>query len=163
MTLIRPATSADTIVIHEMWMQIIRDTSVTFSSVEKTLEDIDVFIEDRQVRGRGVFVALRDDRVVGFATYDQFRSGDGYAHAMEHSIVLGPSARGQGMGRALMQAVEDHARRAGAHTMVACVSGENSAGIAFHSAIGYELCGRLPQSGRKFDRWLDLVLMQKIL
>lgn len=163
MSPIRPATAADAAAIHAIWTPIIRDTTVTFSSAERTEEEVAQFIADRQTRGRAVFVAGVAGRVAGFATYDQFRGGNGYVHAMEHSVLLGPEARGQGIGRALMQAVEDHARASGAHTMVAGVSGENAAGIAFHAAIGYEQCGIMPQSGRKFGRWLDLVLMQKIL
>lgn len=163
MTVIRPANPQDAAAIQVIWTPVIRDTTITFSSVEKTGDDIEVWIEDRQARGREVFVAEVSGAVAGFATYDQFRGGNGYVHAMEHSIVLGPQARGQGVGRALMQVIEEHARAAGAHTMVAGVSGENEAGIAFHAAIGYAHCGRIPQSGRKFGRWLDLVLMQKIL
>jgi phosphinothricin acetyltransferase len=163
MTTIRPATTQDASAILKIWAPVIRDTTITFTSADKTRDDIEVWIEDRQARGREIFVAEADGAVAGFATYDQFRGGNGYAHAMEHSIMLGPQARGQGIGRALMRAVEDHARAAGAHTMVAGISGENAAGIGFHAALGYEHCGTLPQSGRKFGRWLDLVLMQKIL
>ena len=60
------------------------------------------------------------------------------------------------------QFVED-ARAKGAHTMVAAVDATNTGGIGFHEVIGYERVGFLPQSGRKFGRWLDLVLLQKIL
>lgn len=160
---IRPATPADYEAIHAIWTPFTRDTTVTFSSYERSVEEIAAYIEDRQARGREWYVAEVEGQVAGFASYDQFRGGNGYVHAMEHTIVLGPAAWGQGVGRALMQAVEDHARAAGAHTMVAGISAENEAGIAFHAAIGYAQCGRMPQSGRKFGRWLDLVLMQKIL
>ena len=161
--MLRPAVPADYPAILAIWTPIIADTTVTFSSELKTLETVAEYIEGRQAKGREFFVAEVDGTVAGFASYDQFRGGNGYVHAMEHTIVLGPSARGRGIGRALMAAVEDHARARGAHTMVAGVSGENAAGIAFHAAVGYAHVGRLPQSGRKFDRWLDLVLMQKIL
>ena len=163
MPLIRPATPDDYSSILDIWTPVIRDTTVTFTSALKTPEMIVDYVEGRRSRGRDVFVADVSGVVAGFASYDQFRGGDGYVHAMEHSIILGPQSRGRGIGRQLMQAVEDHARAGGAHTMVAGVSGENEAGIAFHAALGYEHCGRMPQSGRKFGRWLDLVLMQKIL
>jgi len=163
MSLIRPATPDDHRAILEIWTPVIRDTTITFASEPKTPESLVAYIDGRRARGREFFVAEVAGAVVGFASYDQFRGGDGYVHAMEHTVILGPGARGQGMGRALMRAVEDHARAAGAHTMVAGVSGENAAGIAFHAAVGYETCGTMPQSGRKFGRWLDLVLMQKIL
>lgn len=160
---IRPATIDDIAAIQAIWLPIIRDTTVTFSSYERSSQELAEYVADRQARGREFFVAEVDGAVAGFATYDQFRGGNGYVHAMEHTVVLGPAARGQGLGRALMQVVCDHAKDGGAHTMVAGISGENAAAIAFHAAIGFDHVGRIPESGRKFDRWLDLVLMQKIL
>ena len=91
--------------------------------------------------------AADDGRVLGFASYDQFRAGNGYVHAMEHTVILAPEAHGRGLGRALMTAIEEHARMRGGHSMVAGVSGENAAGIAFHRALGYAHVGLLPQSG----------------
>ncbi|WP_040607753.1 GNAT family N-acetyltransferase [Oceanicola sp. S124] len=160
---IRPIVSDDYPRILEIWSPYYRDTTVTFASEEKTSVTLPLYVENRRAAGRETFVAERDGEVLGLASYDQFRGGDGYVHAMEHTIILAPEAKGQGAGRALMQAIEDHARAAGAHVMVAGVSGENPAGVAFHAALGYETVGRMPQVGRKFGRWLDLVLMQKLL
>jgi len=161
--MIRPATPEDFPAILAFWNPMIRETTVTFSSEEKTVPGLERMIGARRAAGREFLVAAADGAVLGLATYDQFRGGNGYLHAMEHTIILAAGARGRGTGRALMAAIEDHARAGGAHTMVAAVSGENDAGIAFHRALGYEPVGMLPQSGRKFGRWLDLVLLQKIL
>ena len=62
-----------------------------------------------------------------------------------------------------MQYVEDHARSAGAHSMIAGVSSDNPAAIAFHAALGYDETSVLKEVGRKFGRWYDLHLMQKFL
>lgn len=163
--ILRPAGPADTPAILEIWNAIIRDTTVTFTSIEKTPATFAALVADRRARGREVFVAEDAEAggVAGFASYDQFRPGDGYVHAMEHTILLGPSARGRGHGRALLQRIEDHARAGGAHTLFAGVSGENAAGIAFHARMGFATAQRYPEAGRKFGRWLDLVLMEKRL
>lgn len=161
--LIRPATAADVPAILAFWNPVIRDTTVTFSPTEHSAEGLAELIASRQAAGRAFLVAEADGVVLGFASYDQFRKGPGYAHAMEHTIILAPAARGRGAGRALMTALEDHARAGGAHVMVAGVSGENGPGQAFHAAIGYAEVGRVPEVGYKFGRWLDLVLMQKRL
>lgn len=160
---IRPATPGDHAQILAIWNPIFRHTLVTFASVEKTAETLVEYIDTRRARGREFFVAVDGDEVLGFASYDQFRGGDGYVHSMEHTVILAEAARGRGIGRALMRAVEDHARAAGAHTMVAGISGSNPGAVPFHAAVGYEHCGRMPQSGRKFGQWHDLILMQKVL
>ncbi len=160
---IRPVEPRDYPRVLEIWQPVYRETTITFASEEKTAESLPVYVETRRAAGRETFVAEEAGEVLGFASYDQFRGGDGYVHAMEHTIILAPDGRGRGAGRALMAAVEDHARERGAHVMVAGVSGENAGGVAFHAAVGYETAGTMPQVGRKFGRWLDLVLMQKIL
>ncbi|GLK65932.1 GNAT family N-acetyltransferase [Paracoccus kondratievae] len=160
---LRPATNEDIPALLAFWNPLIRETTITFSSEEKTPGGLARMISGRRAAGREFLVADEGGEVLGLATYDQFRGGNGYAHCMEHSIILAPAARGRGLARALMTAVEDHARNGGAHSMIAAVSGENEVGLGFHRAIGYRQVGVLPQVGRKFGRWLDLVLLQKIL
>lgn len=161
--MIRPAKPADLARIMAFWNPMIRDTTVTFSSEEKTEAGLAEMIASRRAAGQEFLVAEVSGKVLGLATYAQFRGGNGYAHAMEHTIILAPEAQGRGLGKALMEALECHARAAGCHVLVAGVSGENAAGIAFHAALGFVETGRMPEVGRKFGRWLDLVLMQKTL
>ena len=161
--LIRPATAADAPAIAAIWNPIIRDTVVTFNPVEKTEGEIAQTIESRSALNQPFLVALDGPQIQGFATYFQFRAGLGYARAMEHTILLAPEARGRGVGRKLMAALEDHGRKAGISCLIGGVSGSNPAGIAFHAAIGFVETGRLPRTGYKFGRFHDLVLMQKLL
>ncbi|GAA0294394.1 GNAT family N-acetyltransferase [Rhodovulum strictum] len=153
----------DAAALAAIWNPIIRDTPIIFHSARKTPEGVAEMIVTRTAAGHGFFVAAEGAAILGLATYAQFRPGDGYARAMEHTILLAPAARGRGLGRALMAALETHAAGAGAHAMIAAVSAANPAGIGFHAALGYAEVGRLPQVGFKAGRWLDLVLMQKIL
>ena len=157
--MIRPATPDDAAAIAEIWNQIIRDTVATFTTAEKSVTDL---VQAMQT-GQPFFVAEADQQIIGFATYFAFRGGPGYAHTKEHTIQLAPQARGKGVGRGLMDAVETHARDAGVHTIWAGVSGENPDGRAFHAALGYEEIATLPEVGRKFNRWMDLILMRKLL
>lgn len=157
--MIRPATPADSAAIAAIWNPVIRDTTITFNPTEKTPQDIAAVIKARPV----FVVATQGDHITGFATYDQFRGGLGYAHAVEHTVIIAPEAKGQGLAKTLMHDLFARARAQGAHTMWAGVSGENPDGVAFHTALGFETIGILPEVGRKFDRWIDLVLMQKRL
>lgn len=161
--MIRDATAADTVQIADIWNRNIRDTVNTFTTAEKTPEGLAADIARRREEGRGFLVVEDDSEILGFATYFQFRGGPGYAYTAEHSIMLSGAAAGRGIGRNLMQALEGHARTAGMHSLIAGVAGENSQGKAFHAALGYEVIAVLPEVGRKFDRWMDLILMQKRL
>ncbi|MGB0961051.1 MAG: GNAT family N-acetyltransferase, partial [Halocynthiibacter sp.] len=109
------------------------------------------------------FLVSETDEIDGFAYYGQFRGGVGYAHALEHTLYVRPMAAKTGVGRGLLRTLETHAHRSGGHMMQAGVSAENAAALGFHAAMGYEAVARLKEVGRKFDRWLDLVLMQKEL
>ena len=161
--MIRPALPADIPALLEIWNPVIRHTLVSFSSEEKTAASLRALIDERLAGGYCFLVAEQRGKVAGFATYAPFRGGNGYLRTLEHTIILGPGARGLGLGRALMAAIEDHACAGGGHTIYAAVSAENPQGVAFHAAIGYRTMAVLPEAGWKFGRWIDLVLMQKKL
>ena len=157
--IIRDATAADAGAIAAIWNHDIRTGVSTFNTVEKDLGTLAAAIASEAV----FLVAEDGGRVIGFATYGPFRGGPGYARTMEHTIYLDARGRGKGTGRALMTELEARARAGGVHVLVAGVGGENTAGISFHLRLGFQEVGRMPHVGRKFDRWMDLVLLQKML
>lgn len=163
MAVIRQARRADLAQVAALWNAIIRDTVITFNPQQKSESEVAATIRGRARDGHPFLVALDGAQVLGFATYAQFRAGLGYARSMEHSIQLAPEARGQGLGRRLMAAIEDHAAARGMRAMVGAVTASNAASIRFHAALGYREVGRMPQVGWKFGRFHDLVLMQKLL
>ena len=161
--MIRPARASDAAAVAAIWNPVIRDTAITFNPVPKAVSELEALIDEKARAGHGFFVAEAAGEVAGFASYGQFRAGAGYARAMEHTILLAPGARGRGLGRALMAALEAHARDGGAHVLMAGISGENPQGVAFHAWIGFREVARVPGVGWKFGRAMDLVLMQKLL
>lgn len=158
--IIRTAQPSDAEAIAEIWNEIIQNTARTFTTDTKSVSGID---NDIAERGDAFIVAELGTDVVGFATYFPFRSGPGYAFTKEHSVNIRTDAWGRGVGRSLMVELETIAKAEGVHSLIAGVSGENSDGVAFHASIGFEVVARLSSVGRKFDRWMDLVLMQKFL
>ncbi len=158
--IVRRARASDAASIAEITNAIIRDTLVTFTTDERS---VDAIATDIEIRDPAYLVAERDGQVQGFATYAPFRNGPGYAHCREHTIQLAPEARGQGAGRALMSALEGVARAEGVHVLVAGISSANPGAVAFHAALGYTQVGVMPEVGFKWGKRLDLVLMQKIL
>ncbi|MEO0677181.1 MAG: N-acetyltransferase family protein [Pseudomonadota bacterium] len=159
---IRPAASADLPAVAEIWNHAIRETVQTFNSIEKTLPELETLLSERQSAGHALLVADVGG-VLGFGTYGQFRGGVGYSHTMEHTLYMADAARGQGLGRAMMVALEAHARAGGAHSLIGGIAGDNVSGITFHERMGYDRIATLPEVGFKFGRWMDLVLLQKIL
>ena len=154
---VRPATVADAPAIAAIWNRAIRETTITFNPDEKTVEEVAALVAERCLvwdAGRGV---------TGFARYFQFRGGAGYRFTAEHTVMLADAARGQGAGRALMEALCEHARAGGMHSLFAGCSAENPGAVAFHAAMGFREVATLPEVGFKFGRWIDLVLMQKRL
>jgi phosphinothricin acetyltransferase len=158
--IIRPARAGDAEGIAAIWNPIIDDTAITFTTDRKTPEGLR---DDIASRGAAFQVVEIDGKPAGFATYFPFRGGPGYARTKEHSIQLAPAARGQGAGRALMEALIDAARAEGVHSLWAGVSGENPDGVTFHARMGFKEVARLPQVGFKFGRYMDLILMQRLL
>lgn len=161
--MIRPADLRDAENLAQLWNPWIKDSAVTFNPRVKTAEDIAEIIQSRQALGHVFLVAEEASQLLGFATYAQFRGGEGYARSMEHTIILHAHARGKGIGRRLMTAIEDHARAAGHRLMIGAVSGENPKGRAFHEAMGYQIYGIIPDAGWKFGRYMDLWLLGKRL
>ncbi|GFE48452.1 N-acetyltransferase [Roseobacter cerasinus] len=158
--MIRAATLGDAPAIAGLWNAMIRETLSTFTTIEKSTAELEVLIAERS---GSVFVATEGSGVVGFVTFGPFRGGPGYTATVEHTVIVAADAQASGMGRALMHAAEDAARQQGKHVMVAAISETNTAAQAFHARLGYTEVARMPEVGRKAGRWLDLVLMQKIL
>ena len=157
---IRQAQPRDATGIARIANSMIRETLFTFTTQERRPEEIALRLREDP---RPFLVAALDGRLLGFATYGDFRTGPGYRHTQEHSIQLLPDAQGHGLGRALMTKLEDAARAREVHVLVAGISSANPKAVGFHSAIGFTQTGLMPQVGRKWDQWLDLILMQKQL
>lgn len=141
----------------------IRETTVSFTTEEKTAEGIKRDIASRLGESLPWIVAEGPDGLAGYATAAPFRKGEGYARTMEHSLFVSPSAQRQRVGQQLMGELEAVLARRGALSMVAGISAENTVAVEFHLSMGFEEVGRVERAGFKFDRMIDLVLLQKHL
>ncbi len=158
--IVRQARIGDAAEVCAITNALIRDTTITFTTRERSEAGI---AADIALRWTAFQVAMQDGHVAGFATFGPFRQGPGYAHTRELSIQLAPRARGQGLGRALIERLEQVAIDQGVRVLVAGISGANRQAQAFHAACGFAETGRMPRVGFKAGQWLDLVLMQKAL
>jgi phosphinothricin acetyltransferase len=163
--IIRDATNTDMQAVCDLYNALIPTTTVAWSETVQSLDQRLAWFTNQQRLGYPVLVA-DDDTVVGFTSYGGFRGGGkwpGYRFTVEHTIHVTESHWGAGVGRALLDALIERARTAGMHVMVGAIDGENIASIRFHERLGFTQVARMPQTGRKFGRWLDLVLVQRIL
>jgi L-amino acid N-acyltransferase YncA len=160
---VRHATSADLPAILAITNDAILHTTSSWNIHPTTLEARQQWLSDRQAAGLPVLVGDIDGQVAGFGSYGSFRAWDGYALTVEHSIYVDAGFRRRGAGRVLLAALIDAATGAGMHVMIGVISADNEVSVRLHEQFGFAIVGRLPEVGRKFDRWLDLVLMQKTL
>lgn len=160
---VRAAGEPDLAAILEITNEAIRDGTALWTITPVTLQARRDWMGERVADGFPVLVAERAGQVLGFGSYGRFRPHEGYAHTVEHSLYVQAGARGAGVGRALLAALVADAARTGKHVMIGGIEAQNAASIALHERAGFTRSALLLQVGRKFDRWLDLLFMQKRL
>jgi L-amino acid N-acyltransferase len=164
--IIRDAMTADIPAIAGLYNALIPTTTVAWTEKTQSVEDRQAWYEKRSAEGFPTLVAEVNGVVVGFCSYGHFRGAgmwSGYSTTAEHTIHVAEAYWGTGVGRALIDELIARARSAGIHVLVGAVDGANTASIEFHARVGFTEVARMPQVGNKFGRWLDLVLMQRIL
>jgi len=160
---LRDATEVDLERILEITNHAIAHTTAIWSLASTTLDERAAWFRVRRERGFPVVVAVDAERVVGFASYGEFRPREGYRHSVEHSLYVDAELRGRGIGAMLLANVVERARVAGLHAMIGAIDADNAVSIRLHERHGFRVVGHLPEVGRKFDRWLDLIFMQRML
>jgi L-amino acid N-acyltransferase len=162
--LVRNAEPKDIPAILALYNQAVRETTASWTTQEEMLDDRLTWFEGRMKQDLPVVVAVdAEDQVTGFASYGPFRPKEGYRLTAEHTVYVNPHMQRQGIGRKLLTHIIQIAEANGIHVLVGGVDGENSASIALHQSLGFEVSGRLPQTGTKYGRWLDLVFLTKVL
>ncbi|KAF6683019.1 GNAT family N-acetyltransferase [Pantoea sp. EKM20T] len=159
--IIRAAVESDAEIISEIYNDAVLNTTAIWNENRIDVANRIAWINSRQQAGFPVIVATdKDDTVLGYASYGDWRPWDGYRHTVEHSVYVHKDVRGKGAGAALMQGLIQLAREAGKHVMVAAIESENAASIALHKKLGFIESGRMTEVGTKFGRWLDLTFLQ---
>jgi L-amino acid N-acyltransferase len=161
--LIRPAVVADSTPILEIYNLEVRTSLVTFDLVPRTEAEQRTWITDRS-GAHAVLVAVDDDgTVAGFGALSPYRERPGYSTTVEDSIYVHRDHRGRGMGRLLLAELVDTATAHGFHALMAKIVAGHEASITLHAAAGFEVVGHEREVGRKFGKWLDVVLMERLL
>jgi L-amino acid N-acyltransferase YncA len=161
---VRSCTEADLPTITEIYNHAVQNTTAIWNETTVSLENRVAWFQARREQGYPILVAVDDqDRVLGYASFGDWRPFEGYRFTVEHSVYVAESAQGQGAGRALLAALLDEAKALGKKVMVAGIEANNTGSIALHEKLGFESIGLMKGVGFKFDRFLDLLWMQKTL
>jgi L-amino acid N-acyltransferase YncA len=113
--------------------------------------------------GHPVYVAERDGDLLGYAYASVYRPRPAYRFTCEDTVYCAHDAQGQGIGTALLETVIDRARAFGFKQMIGVITAESEGSVRLHGKLGFREVGRYEAVGFKFDRWLDIVHMQKAL
>jgi L-amino acid N-acyltransferase len=160
---IREATEQDLTAMSAIYNDVVKTSTAIYREEPMAPGEYEQWWRTRVAQGYPVLVAVSDEGVVGFATFGDFRAWPGYRFTVEHSVHVRADRRGGGVGSQLVRELVDRATQLGKHVMIAGVDADNAASIRFHERLGFESAAHLRQVGFKFGRWLDLVLMQRIL
>ena len=161
--IIRDATDEDLPGILNIHNDAIANTTAIWSFHLADIDNRRAVLAERRAKSFPFLVAAKNGAVLGYASFGDFRPHDGYYKTVEHSVYVSRNHRRQGVARALMPALIDRARALGKHAMIGGVDAANEASIRLHEAFGFVRVGLLPQVGYKFDRYLDLLFLQKLL
>jgi phosphinothricin acetyltransferase len=160
---VRLARATDAEAIRSIYNAEVAGSTATFDLVPRTSEDQIAWLSEH----RGPYpaiVAVDDlDTVLGFGSLSAYRDRPAYATTVEDSVYVGVRSRGAGTGRRLLEELIDLATQHGFHAVVARVGGDNRASIALHLACGFRMVGVEQEVGRKFNRWLDVSVLQRLL
>lgn len=159
---IRAARADDAEVICDIYNEGIEERVATLETRIRTGDEQRAWLESRGER-HPVVVAERRGGVLGWGSLNAFNSRPAYDHVADFSIYVARSARGAGIGRALLDYLMVKARALGYHKMVLAMFKWNTSGIALYERAGFRRVGVYREQGRLDGRWVDTIIMEKLL
>ncbi|MGZ5248717.1 MAG: N-acetyltransferase family protein [Caldimonas sp.] len=161
---IRPSTVGDLDAVTAIYAWNVAHGTGTFEIDAPDRAEMERRRADVVAKGLPWLVLESAGRVVGYAYANQFRPRPAYRFCVEDSVYLAPEAVGHGFGRLLLAELLARCEAAGARQVLAVIGDSANAGsIGVHRALGFAPTGTIRSAGWKFDRWLDVVIMQKSL
>ena len=158
--LVRPSDAEP---IRAIYNAEVTGSTATFDLVPRTPEEQQAWMAEHRGPHPAIVAVDDEDLVLGFGSLSVFRDRPAYATTVENSVYVDASRRGAGVGRALLDELVVLAGQHGFHTVIARIGGGNEASIALHLACGFQMVGVEREVGRKFNRWLDVSVLQRLL
>jgi phosphinothricin acetyltransferase len=161
-TKIRLASEADLATINSIYNYYVLNSTCTFQTEPDTAEErMRWFAAHDSLHP--VTVAENESKVVAWASLSRYNSRSAYRYTVEDSVYVCNNMQGRGIGTVLLADLIQQAEAHGHHSMVAIIAAEQTGSIRLHQRLGFLKVGQICEAGRKFDRWLDVVFMQRML
>jgi phosphinothricin acetyltransferase len=160
--IVRRAEDADLSAIAGIYNDVVLNSTATFDLEPWTPQQQGRWLTDHR-HPYAALVAIDGSEVVGFATLSSFRSKPAYRFTAEDSVYVHADHQRRGIGALLLASLLDVAARNGFHSVIARITGDNPASLRLHRRLGFRRVGVEREVGYKFERWVDVVAMQKIL
>ena len=160
---LRAARRADAEAILAIYNREVTEAPVTFDLVPRSLDDQEVWIAEHAGAHPAIVAFDADGSLIGFGSLGPYRSRPAYATTVEDSVYVRRDQQRRGIGRALLTELVRLGTAHGFHAVIGRIVDGHEASIALHRACGFELVGVEREVGRKFGRWLDVVVMQRLL
>lgn len=159
---IRRATPEDLSAITDIYNEAILNTTATFDTTPKTDEEQRSWFDHHGEQHPVLVAENASGQVVGWASISAWSDRCAYSETGEVSVYVAAPERGQGVGRLLLNALDQTARSLNYHVLLARIAEGNPASIRLHESTGFESVGVMKEVGMKFGRRLDVLLMQKL-
>jgi L-amino acid N-acyltransferase len=159
----RLARDEDSEEIRAIYNREVLGSTVTFDLVARTPEDQVAWMDEHSGAHPAVVAVTEDAQVCGFGSLSPWRPRPAYRTSVEDSVYVEPAFQGRGVGRGLLEELVRLAGSHGFHAVMARIVGGHEASISLHKACGFEVVGIEKEVGRKFGRWLDVVLMELLI
>jgi phosphinothricin acetyltransferase len=164
MTKIRPSTDTDIPAITAIYGHHVLHGTGTFETTPPTEQDMSARRSDVLSKDLPYLVVEDASGVLGFAYCNWFKPRPAYRFSAEDSIYLAPSTLGKGLGKLLLVELMAQAERCGVRKLIAVIGDSaNQGSVGVHRGCGFQHVGVLANCGWKFDRWLDVVLMDRTI
>lgn len=161
---VRMATEADMSSVQEIYAYYVSHTTASFEEDAPTVAEMTARFQKVQSRGLPYLVATKGKQIIGYAYAGPYRDRSGYRYTVEDSVYVAKEALGRNVGNALMSELIERCTALGFRQMIAVIGDStNAASLALHSRHGFFVVGALSSTCFKFGRWVDAVLMQRIL
>lgn len=160
---LRAAQESDAQAIAEIYNYEVENSTATFDLVPRSVEAQREWISARSGAFSATVAVDSVAGVIGFAALSTYRDRAGYRTTVENSVYVHRDHQRRGVGKLLLAALLDSARDSGFHTVIARIDSQSAGSLALHGSLGFVEVGVEREIGRKFGRWLDSVIMQRML